>query len=267
MMDDKDIIEELLNSKKRSSAAIDGLMGLELRDEMHDHIFNPISYDFEKTIEAYVKCVLDMNLSAVVAIHEWLVKDGLNEENPFVWNDLDNRAYYLPTNGYGIVGAFCLESQSLDYLFILHTPFLGEGSEPAYFTVCKYYRDLNEYMEDNSDSDLDMLKDMRGMVKRANWLMEFSDSGCRDGGLADFCYRPDLKWYKDNALNDDTHGSQSYMYSRGDWVIAISETGMAMQHPGPPIGSMLDVKYSMFYLACLYDEAICCDGIKTKNDT
>lgn len=144
----------------------------------------------EWLIEHYVGRKVAANIDDIKVIVEALKAKGFTEDNPYDYNDCDNRLFYIPHEEKLI---FCVETQNTRYIYIL------DGRK---FHVRRYY---DEYDFDGKKDKWELRevavynrKGIRHAISNAFWLSE-QWSDCVDGNQ--YIVRPSLQYFKNCDFN------------------------------------------------------------------
>ena len=157
----------------------------------------------EWTLEHYVGRKVKANIDVIKMTVASLKKADYTEDNPYYWNDGDNKLFYIPHDEFLI---FCAESQNTNYVYLLIPGTVIVG-EPEYFQVMgdKFHirRYYDVYDPDEKDKwDLEEAeKYTKGGILAAiissDWLSQrWSD--CLPGNK--YPCRPSLAYFKERGF-------------------------------------------------------------------
>ncbi len=131
----------------------------------------------EWLVEHYVGRKVKANIDDIKAVVAGLKKAGYAEDNPYRWNDGDNKLFYIPHEE-GLI--FCAESQNTNYIYLLYPASNTEGM-PEYFAeqdrfhIRRYYDVYEPDKQDKQNSE-EAAKYKKGGITTAivnsDWLSQ-----------------------------------------------------------------------------------------------
>ena len=139
----------------------------------------------EWVVEHFVGRKVRANIEDVKKVVETLKEKGFTEDNPHVFNDMDNTLFYIPHETKLI---FCSTSQNTRYIYIL------DGHK---FHVRRYYAEYNTLDDDDwrrEEEESYKEKGIQKAIANAFWLAE-EWSDCLPGST--YPVRPSLQYFKD----------------------------------------------------------------------
>jgi hypothetical protein len=141
----------------------------------------------EWLVEHYIGRKVAKNIDDIKLVVEALKTAGFTEDNPYDYNDSDNRLFYIPHKEYLI---FCAESQNTRYIYIL------SGNR---LHIRRYYDEYDFDGEkdkwEKEEEEFYTKKGIRAAIANSFWLnTQWSDCIATDNH---YPHRPSLQHFKD----------------------------------------------------------------------
>ncbi len=157
----------------------------------------------EWTLEHYVGRKVEANLDDIKMTVTKLKEAGYTEDNPYYWNDGENKLFYIPHDEFFI---FCAESQNTNYVYLL-SPGVEVDEMPECFAlgdkfhIRRYYDvyDPDEQDEwDREEAAKFKKNSILAAITNADWLRQrWSD--CLPGNK--YLERPSLAYFKEHNFS------------------------------------------------------------------
>lgn len=195
------------------------------------------------TASAFIEKKAEKYIPRVDHIYDCLVKGGFNEDNPFVFNDLDNSMFFLPHESKRVLA---LTSQNCRWLFVRWSEkLLDDNAE--YLYVYRYWDTFDFADTDRKEEAEEYLREgVRHALLQGEWLTSHYSDNVE--GLEYDPDRPDLQWYKKH--NFET----TYNDCRAGGFVVSCETGFRGHLDQHAMSRFADIKAAFLDLYFAYCE-------------
>jgi hypothetical protein len=169
---------------------------------IQDNLSNTGGMELYSTMEQAVAYAFNEHfiskIEKIKQLVELLKADHYTEDNPFVYNDLDNSIFLcIDTDE---VSIFCLTSQNFKFIYF----FIKRSNDTYELHIRRYYDEFNWYYEDEVEDDFNKQPGDSFKEKLVNYVANYME----EDRFTDYPYytyyrRPSLKAYKDTEFNYD----------------------------------------------------------------
>ena len=160
------------------------------------------------TILAYYEQEVKEMLSWAEKIYKILIKYSFSRDNPFRYNDLDNKAFWIdtPSKEDETQQIFCLEDQNTRFLFMI-----VENCISKRFRCCQYW---DIFDPEHSSFDHEELEGVELALQSADWI-HHNYSDCTAENPEGGSYRPmrpSLNWFAKRQFDEDYKSDRNIGY-------------------------------------------------------
>lgn len=144
----------------------------------------------EWTVGEYIMRKVEANIPDVLSIYEKLKKKCRTQENPYVYNDMDNSLFYIPHKKRKV---FAMTSQNFNFL-VIYDGYEKENYKDIRLHIRRYWDKFKiRNKVDREESEDYKKKGMKHAIVNADWITErYSDNVANN----QYVERPDLQWFK-----------------------------------------------------------------------
>lgn len=167
----------------------------------YEFFTNGIAREFSKKVNKYLH---DDLYEQLVTIYKLLKKRRYTSKKPYVFNDLDNKAWLEKV--YNKIDAIILKDQNCDFVIIIK-----EFSETLHhFVAFSYYADYEEWNKDKIFKKIPILE----AIKKVDIYCQYSDNVLEN----EYVERPNLKYFKNNDVFKENYSFYPLLEIKKDLI-------------------------------------------------